>query len=83
MEVNTGFEPVYLALQASASPLGQSTKCIIVIMRIPGLVDIHRFIHNYSPANGLLYRPICWPLLRTGRDARPGLLNAPPQGVEP
>ena len=26
MEVDTGFEPVYTALQAAASPLGQSTK---------------------------------------------------------
>ena len=25
MEVDTGFEPVYTALQAAASPLGQST----------------------------------------------------------
>ena len=26
MEVDTGFEPVYTALQAAASPLGQSTR---------------------------------------------------------
>ena len=27
LEVDTGFEPVYTALQAAASPLGQSTVC--------------------------------------------------------
>jgi hypothetical protein len=32
LEVDTGFEPVYTALQAAASPLGQSTVLVIAVL---------------------------------------------------
>ncbi len=33
VEVATGFEPVYTALQAAASPLGHATRCAVLTNR--------------------------------------------------
>ena len=38
LEVDTGFEPVYTALQAAASPLGQSTVLVIAVLLLAVLL---------------------------------------------
>ena len=42
-EVGTGFEPVYTALQAAASPLGHATRCAARLGREAYLERMTRF----------------------------------------